>query len=294
MIKRAVLAAAVGAALMLPATAAAAPSRASAVVAPTIKITSPRSGASFERGTRVFARFRCSEPGDQHHAITSCRGTVPHGSVINTSSVGLLHFTVTATLKNGHRYKETVHYTVWAYTNPMRSVQALGTGRIDMGVDYSGYGPILALGAGKVVRASNHDAGPLSCWGKTCWPGGGIVIYRLSAGPFAGKFVYVAENIAVNVKEGQHVKAGQQIATLRDASPNMETGWASGQASETLAFADNHQCTCGDPGGWSSIEGRNFNALLVLLGAPAGYLQSSVPQQSMPAGWPSDSGIHRQ
>jgi murein DD-endopeptidase MepM/ murein hydrolase activator NlpD len=286
--------AALVAALAMPASAAAAgASRAPAPIAPTITITSPRSGESFQEGSRVFARYRCSEPGHQRHVISSCHGTVPHGSVIDTSSVGVLHFTVTATLKNGHRYKKTADYTVWRYTNPMRSVQALGTGRIDMGVDYSGYGPILALGAGKVVRASNHDAGPLSCWGKTCWPGGGIVIYRLSAGPFAGKFVYVAENIAVNVKEGQHVKAGQQIATLRDASPNMETGWASGQASETLAFADNHECNCGDPGGWSSIEGRNFNGLLVLLGAPSGYLQSSVPQQSMPAGWPSDSGVRR-
>lgn len=252
-----------------------------------IKITSPGNGASYQRGSRVFARFRCSVPNKRRHVISSCRGTVPHGHVIDTQSVGLKQFTVTATGKDGRRYAKTVHYTVWAYTNPMSSIGGLSPERIDMGVDYAGYGPIRALGAGKVIRASNRDDGPLSCWGKTCWPGGGIVIYRLSEGPFAGKFVYVAENITVNVKEGQHVKTGQPIATLHDASPNMETGWASGRESETLSFADNHECTCGDPGGWSAIEGRNFNQLLVALGAPSGYLQSSVPQQSMPAGWPT-------
>jgi len=54
---------------------------------------------------------------------------------------------------------------------------------------------------------------------------------------------------------------------------------------ETLAVARGHQCSCTDPGGWSSIEGRNFDALLTWLGAPSGYLQST-PNQSMPRGWP--------
>ena len=284
-----VLCAAAGLGLLLPGAALAQGSRESQSKPPpiTITITSPGNGASFQRGSRIFARFRCSAPHNERHQIASCRGTVPHGHVINTKSTGLKQFTVTATDREGARTTKTVHYTVWAYVNPMSRIGALSPERIDMGVDYAGYGPILALGAGKVIRASNHDDGPLSCWGKTCWPGGGIVIYKLSAGPFAGKFVYAAENITVTVKEGQHVKAGQPIATLHDASPNMETGWASGQESETLSFADHHECTCGDPGGWSAIEGRNFNQLLTALGAPGGYLQSSVPQQSMPPGWPT-------
>ncbi len=205
--------------------------------------------------------------------------------------MGVKRFTVTAIDSSGRRFKKTDHYRVWAYTNPMRSVQYLGQRRIDMGVDYSGSGPILALGSGKVIKASNHDAGPESCWGRTCWPGGGIVVYRLSEGPFAGKFVYAAENITVTVKQGQHVKAGQQIATMHDAYPYLEMGWASGRGSETLAIADNHECS-GDPGCWSTIEGRNFNQLLVILGAPPGYLQYA-PQQSMPPGWPSMARVRR-
>lgn len=259
---------------------------------PTITISSPHRGASYQRGARILAHFRCSE-GGRRGAIISCHGTVARGHAIDTKSVGVERFTVVAVDSSGHRTEKTVRYSVWAYTDPMSAIQGLSPERIDMGVDYAGSGPILALGAGKVIRASNHDAGPESCWGKTCWPGGGIVIYRLADGPFAGKFVYAAENITVMVKRGQHVKAGQPIATLHDASPNMEIGWASGRASETLAFADHHECQCGDPGGWSTIEGRNFNRLLVALGAPGGYLQPNPPQQSMPSGWPSMARLHR-
>ncbi len=89
----------------------------------------------------------------------------------------------------------------------------------------------------------------------------------------------------MNVRAGQTVRAGETIATVHPAYPNMETGWASGHGAETLAISRGHQCSCGDPGGWSSIEGRDFNDLLRVLGAPSGYLQSS-PSQSMPRGWP--------
>jgi hypothetical protein len=113
------------------------------------------------------------------------------------------------------------------------------------------------------------------------------VVYQLSDGPFVGRYVYVAENITVDVKPGQTVDVGQRIATAVDAYPYVETGWASGKGSETLAIADGHECPCGDPGGWSTIEGRNFGHLLAVLGAPSAGLLPNVPAQSMPRGWPS-------
>jgi CSLREA domain-containing protein len=253
---------------------------------PKIMVSSPFHGGSYERGSRVLARFRCTEGGIST-PVATCKGKVRSGHAINTSSLGTKSFKVTATDKSGTRVTKTIHYTVWAYTNPLSSVSGLQSGRIDMGVDYAGSGPLLALGNGRVTMASNNDSGPLSCWGRTCWPGGGIVVYRLSDGPFAGKYVYMAENITVNVSAGQRVKIGQQLATLHNASPHMETGWASGHGAETLAIAYGHQCSCTDPGGWSAIEGRNFDDLLVALGAPSGYLQPSQPNQSMPRGWPS-------
>ena len=157
-----------------------------------------------------------------------------------------------------------------------------------MGVDYSGSGPILAIGRARITFASDNVSGPESCWGRTCAPpGSGMVVYRLLDGPFALKYVYAVEHLTVTVKAGQTVRPGQRIAVLYEGSPNLELGWAAGHGVETLAVADGHQCTCTDPGGWSSIEGRNFDRLLVRLGAPSGYVTSIPPDQHMPRGWPA-------
>ena len=134
--------------------------------------------------------------------------------------------------------------------------------------------------------ALDHDTGSLRCWGRTCWRGGGIVVYRLADGPFAGKYVYDAEKITVTVETGQTVKAGQRIATLHHASPGLETGWASGKGAEALAIAKRHQDPSGDPEGWSTIEGRNFNHVLTRRGAPSAILEPDPPHQRMPASWP--------
>jgi hypothetical protein len=250
-----------------------------------IAVHSPRNGGSYQLGARVLARFRCSKAGVPR-ARVSCRGTVPDGRAVDTSSAGTKSFTVIATDRSGDTLTHTVHYKVWRYVNPLRDVLALRPSRIDMGVDYSGYGPILAIGEGRVVSA-RYVPGPESCWGRTCAPApGGWVVYRLLRGPFAGRYVYAVENITPVVKVGQIVHAGQGIAVLHDRSPNLEIGWAAGRKAETLAMADGHQCTCTDPGGWSTVEGRNFNALLVWLGAPSGYRQETPPQR-MPRGWPA-------
>jgi hypothetical protein len=136
------------------------------------------------------------------------------------------------------------------------------------------------------VITAGYFPGPKRCWGRTCAPApGGWVAYRLRGGPFKGKYVYAVENITVRVKAGQIVRRGQTIATLHQGSPNLEIGWAAGHAAETLAVARHHQCACTDPGGWSSIEGRNFNRFLEWLGAPPGQLQQA-PRQHMPRGWP--------
>ncbi len=193
---------------------------------------------------------------------------------------------MTATDPSGNTVTQTVRYGVWAYVNPLRSVTGLRPSRIDMGVDYSGSGPILAIGKAEVVAAT-YVPGPERCWGKTCAPApGGWVVYRLLDGPFGGKYVYAVENITVKVKVGQIVGQGQTIAVLHRGSPNLEIGWAAGRDAETLAVARNHQCACTDPGGWSSVEGRNFNRFLMWLGAPSGYLQQT-PHQTMPRGWPA-------
>ncbi|MBV9000205.1 MAG: hypothetical protein JO304_14170 [Solirubrobacterales bacterium] len=253
---------------------------------PTIRISAPLDGASYQRGSRILARFHCNEKGLPARLAT-CTGAVANRRAINTTSDGTKSFTVTATDTSGNTVTKTVQYSVWEYVNPLRAVGNLQASRIDMGVDYSGAGPILALGRAKVALATDRLAGPESCWGKTCVPPpGDMIVYRLLDGPYAGKYVYVVEHITIGVKAGQMVRAGEMIATLHQGSPNLELGWATGNGAYTLAAARHHQGRGTDPGGWSSIEGRNFNALLVWLGAPSGYV-TTAPSQQMPKGWPT-------
>ncbi len=222
--------------------------------------------------------------------IATCTGSLAPGHPIGTGRLGTVPFVVTAIDKNGTRARTTVHYDVWIYLNPLREVSGLTPRRIDLGVDYAGTGPLLAIGRARVTMASDTDSGPSSCWAISCWPGGGIVVIRLLDGPFAGKYVYVAEHITVSVRAGQTVSAGQQIATLYKGYPWSEWGWAAGPGPEALAMADGHWChTCADVGDWSTIEGRNMNALLVRLGAPSGLFQP-IPTQSMPPAWPTWPG----
>jgi len=276
--------AAIGLAISASATAAVAGAQAPAGSIPTITLSSPRQGASYARHARILARYRCSEDG---RPVPTCRGTVPAGHAVNTSSAGIRTFTVSATDATGNTVSRTVSYTVWTYVDPLREVTNLQPSRIDMGVDYSGAGPVLAIGRAKVVLATDRLAGPESCWGKTCVPPpGDIIVYRLLDGPFAGKFVYVVEHITIKVRAGQIVAPGQTVAILHQGSPNLELGWAAGRGAATLAAARGDQCACTDPGGWSSIEGRNFNALLVSLAAPSGYLTIVPAGQRMPPRWP--------
>ena len=252
---------------------------------PTITIASPVPRGLYLQGSRILARFRCDEGGIAS-AIATCKATARPGHAITTASDGTDRFVITAIDKSGSRTRKTVRYIVFEYVNPVREVSGLTPRRVDLGVDYAGSGPILAIGDGVVTMATDTDSGPSSCWAISCWPGGGIVVYRLLAGPFAGKYAYVAEHITVTVRVGQRIKAGQQIATLYAGYPWSEFGWAAGPGPEALAMADGHKCPCSDPGDWSTIDGRTMNNLLVAVGAPSGLLQAT-PTQSMPRGWPT-------
>ena len=73
-----------------------------------------------------------------------------------------------------------------------------------MGVDFSGTGPVYAVGDGVVTDASGDAGG---------WPGGGWITYRLSDGRDAGLMVYVAEDITPTVQVGEHVTTSTVVGT---------------------------------------------------------------------------------
>jgi murein DD-endopeptidase MepM/ murein hydrolase activator NlpD len=116
-----------------------------------------------------------------------------------------------------------VHYVDWqvalpaaasSYVNPFALSTGLVTGRIDQGVDFTGSGPIVAVGDAKVLRV-----------GAPGWPEEGGVLYQLLDGPLKGETVFVYEGVDATVQAGQTVKAGQQIATFRPGG-SIETGFA--------------------------------------------------------------------
>ncbi len=160
------------------------------------------------------------------------------------------------------------------YCNPFRAVASLRAERIDQGVDYGGSGPIYAMGPGTIdVYRNRNDTG---------WPGGTFVSYKLSAGPAAGKTIFLAENIDLNpaLHAGSFVYAGTVVGTLVNASPDCEIGWGVAGAGYTAE----HSCYVE---GCTTALGTNFNELLVCLKAPSGITNSGGCCPSS-AGYPTN------
>lgn len=155
------------------------------------------------------------------------------------------------------------------YANPLRALSDLVPERVDQGVDYSGSGPIYALGDGVVRNTTNPG-----------WPGGAFISYELSNGPAAGDFVYVAENMTPRVQVGQSVTPTTVLGTLMDGGPGLETGWAQPPGDGNAAAVGQWN------GSTSTAYGENFSQLLHALGAPAGETEGVV-RGALPPGWPT-------
>jgi len=88
------------------------------------------------------------------------------------------------------------------------------TGRIDQGVDFTGTGPIMAVGDAEILQT-----------GAPGWPEGGGVLYRLTSGSRAGQVIFVNEGIQATVHAGRHVSAGEQIGVFVPGG-SIEMGFA--------------------------------------------------------------------
>lgn len=183
-------------------------------------------------------------------------------------------------LKNGTMFA--AGGTGSVYMNPLRRVSGLTPERIDMGVDYGGNGPVYALGPGIVTNANTAWSGAIGA----PYPGY-FISYKLTGGPDAGKYVYVAEDIWPSVKVGQRVTTNTVIGNMRGG---IETGWAAPPGTGTTMAAQAGQTGKGsDPGSVSSAYGVSFSALLASLGAPPG-LKGSTVVGSAPSPFGSSSG----
>jgi hypothetical protein len=92
----------------------------------------------------------------------------------------------------------------------------LKQGRTDQGVDFSGSGPVFAVGSGTILSISNRG-----------WPGNGAFIaLKLDNPPDPQhSVVYYAEDIVPNVTVGQKVGGGATLGHATGGSTGIEIGW---------------------------------------------------------------------
>jgi hypothetical protein len=136
------------------------------------------------------------------------------------------------------------------YASPF-STDDYYVGRTDMGVDVclSRGDPIGAVGDGVVVGI-NRD------WYKK-QP---YIWYRLTHGPYTGRFVYIAEQIDHLARVGQTRRAGQPVARFARRGTCIEMGWGAANGA-TLA-----QATTGYHEGEVTPAGVSFARFLIATG----------------------------
>jgi murein DD-endopeptidase MepM/ murein hydrolase activator NlpD len=139
--------------------------------------------------------------------------------------------------------------TASGYVNPL---PGFVKGRTDQGVDYSAHpgAPIRAIGDGIVLPGQSN-------W----FQGQPYVQYRLTSGPQKGKVVFVAEQIAPQVRPGQRIHAGQRIGVYAPHGTAIETGFGSGQPGVPLTPYN------GAPDGTETAGGKQARQFLERLGA---------------------------
>lgn len=139
------------------------------------------------------------------------------------------------------------------YRNPYRGVSHLAWAGVDQGVDFSGSGPVYAVGPARVTVVTTNSG----------WPGGGAIAYTFTSGPKAGQSIYFVENITPTVRAGQIVNCSTVIAQMHNQYPYTECGWSHPATVDPIASLNP------DPHS-PKPEGRNFNDFLRSLGAPVG------------------------
>jgi murein DD-endopeptidase MepM/ murein hydrolase activator NlpD len=146
------------------------------------------------------------------------------------------------------------------YVSPFLSAT---TGRIDQGVDFTGIGPIVAVGDAEILAV-----------GAPGWPEGGGVLYKLLGGSRAGQIIFVYEGVDATVHAGQRVAAGDQIATFRPGG-SIEMGFAN---AEGVPLSHDEYVE-----GRETEQGKEMAAFLESIGGASG-LSASLGQLS-PQKW---------
>lgn len=159
------------------------------------------------------------------------------------------------------------------YASPLRLIRHLHAKRIDEGVDYSGSGPIKAMGTATITVV---DRGTSRFWANQF---GNVVVERMDDGPLQGVSIYNAENCTPSpaLHVGQHVTAATTLCRLHDQFPFLEIGFAqrnrSGVPSAWVVYRH-------VPDGSKTAYGVDFSHLLGDLGAPEGNTNNGSGDKS--------------
>jgi len=139
------------------------------------------------------------------------------------------------------------------YTNPFEQATGIVWERTDEGVDasMSPGSPLLALAPSKVIALVPFYAGQPA------------IVCEITAGPLAGKWWYLGEQISPSVVPGQTVTAGQTVATYAPTGTGIEIGWWTPDGGYPLAHAVYAE-------GNATPAGAAFRYLLQALGAKPG------------------------
>ena len=139
------------------------------------------------------------------------------------------------------------------YVNPFAN-PVWQPSRTDMGMDWvpAHKTAVLAVGDALILGSESHAR----------WPGHHLIWYRLLNGSHAGAVIYVAEHLKRLARVGQHVHAGQRIATALPGYPWIETGWANDEGSPRA-----YPCY---KEGKATNSGKQMARFLISLGASIG------------------------
>jgi hypothetical protein len=151
------------------------------------------------------------------------------------------------------------------YVNPLADA-SVKPERIDQGVDYAGSGTLVAIGSARVTFVATSDTG---------WPGA-FIEYRLLGGADAGCYVFYAEGVvpASGLHAGETIAPGQPVATIIPMYPTgIEIGWGAGISTKTYARLTGDWTADYDRENVPTVAGKNFSALIAVLGGPPGKVE---------------------
>jgi hypothetical protein len=134
---------------------------------PTISITTPAAGDTYELGAEVLADYACADEANGS-GLDECEGSVTNGAAVDTGSLGQKSFTVNASDNAGNTESKSVSYTVVDTRSPSVVVTTPAPGAVyelgaQVAADYScsDDGSGVATCVGSVADGAALDTGSL-------------------------------------------------------------------------------------------------------------------------------------